>query len=356
MANVELIHVTKKYGESLAVSDLSLKIMQGELVALLGPSGCGKTTTLQMLAGFTELTSGDILVNGKSIKNVPPHKRNIGVVFQSYALFPHLSVFDNVAFGLRMRNMNQADIGPKVKRALDIVQLTALEDRYPKQMSGGQQQRVALARALVIEPEVLLLDEPLSNLDANLREQMRFEIREIQKRVGITTVFVTHDQSEAMAVADRLVVMSNGGIRQVGTAREIYQSPIDLFVTKFIGHANILHGIVLSNQNGIVHIQLSPGNVIRIQNNLYFDVGQQIVLALRPEMLSITNQPSTENNQLQGIIERFNYLGDKINISINFGEFKLTAIISSNYFNLSIGSPAFVNWPITDGILFSNPI
>lgn len=355
MANVELIHVTKKYGESLAVSDLSLKIMQGELVALLGPSGCGKTTTLQMLAGFTELTSGDILVNGKSIKNVPPHKRNIGVVFQSYALFPHLSVFDNVAFGLRMRNMNQADIGPKVKRALDIVQLTALEDRYPKQMSGGQQQRVALARALVIEPEVLLLDEPLSNLDANLREQMRFEIREIQKRVGITTVFVTHDQSEAMAVADRLVVMSNGGIRQVGTAREIYQSPIDLFVTKFIGHANILHGSVLSNQNGIVHIQLSPGNVIRIQNNLYFDVGQQVVLALRPEMLAITNQPSTENNQLQGIIERFNYLGDKINISINFGEFKLTAIISSNYFNLSIGSPAFVNWPITDGILFSNP-
>ncbi|NBS75530.1 MAG: ABC transporter ATP-binding protein, partial [Betaproteobacteria bacterium] len=306
MANVELIHVTKKYGETAAVSDLSLSIAQGELVALLGPSGCGKTTTLQMLAGFTELTSGDILVNGKSIKNVPPHKRNIGVVFQSYALFPHLSVFDNVAFGLRMRNMNQVDIGAKVKRALDNVQLSALEDRYPKQMSGGQQQRVALARALVIEPEVLLLDEPLSNLDANLREQMRFEIREIQKRVGITTVFVTHDQSEAMAVADRLVVMSNGGIRQVGTARDIYQSPIDLFVTQFIGHANILNGKVLSSQNNITQVQLSTGDVVQMHNQHGFDANQPVVLALRPELLTITHQPVFGNNQLQGEIDRVN--------------------------------------------------
>ena len=352
MANVELINVTKKYGESSAVSDLSLKINQGELVALLGPSGCGKTTTLQMLAGFTELTSGDILVNGESIKNVPSHKRNIGVVFQSYALFPHLSVFDNVAFGLRMRNMNHADIAPKVKRALDIVQLAALEDRYPKQMSGGQQQRVALARALVIEPEVMLLDEPLSNLDANLREQMRFEIREIQKRIGITTVFVTHDQSEALAVADRLVVMSNGGIRQVGTARDIYQSPIDLFVTQFIGHANILNGKVLSSQNNITQVQLSTGDVVQMHNQHGFDSNQPVVLALRPELLTITLQPVFGNNQLEGVIDRVNYLGDKINIGLNIGGLKLTAVIPSNQVNLSIGYTAFINWPVTDGVLF----
>ena len=233
MATVELQNVTKSYGDVVAVSDLSLRIEHGEFVALLGPSGCGKTTTLQMLAGFVEATSGDIRIDGKPMRGIPPHKRNIGVVFQSYALFPHLTVLDNVGFGLKMRNVERDEIArarpagarPRAARRRSI-------RRYPRELSGGQQQRVALARALVIEPSVLLLDEPLSNLDANLREQMRFEIREIQKRIGITTVFVTHDQNEAMAAADRLVVMSKGEIRQVGSAREIYETPSDLFVAR----------------------------------------------------------------------------------------------------------------------------
>ena len=244
MATVSLQHVTKRYGDVVAVSDVTLAIEHGEFVALLGPSGCGKTTTLQMLAGFVEATSGDIVIDGKPMRGIPPHKRNIGVVFQSYALFPHLTVFDNVAFGLKMRDVERAQISDRVHRALGLVRLTGLDRRYPRALSGGQQQRVALARALVIEPAVLLLDEPLSNLDANLREQMRFEIREIQKRIGITTVFVTHDQNEAMAAADRLVVMSKGEIRQIGTAQDIYERPRDLFVATFIGHANLLHGKV----------------------------------------------------------------------------------------------------------------
>jgi putative spermidine/putrescine transport system ATP-binding protein len=213
MATVSLQHVTKSYGDVVAVSDVTLTVEHGEFVALLGPSGCGKTTTLQMLAGFVEATSGDIFIDGKPMRGIPPHKRNIGVVFQSYALFPHLTVFDNVAFGLKMRNVESPELAERVHRALHLVQLTGLDRRYPRELSGGQQQRVALARALVIEPSVLLLDEPLSNLDANLREQMRFEIREIQKRIGITTVFVTHDQNEAMAAADRMVVMTKGEIR-----------------------------------------------------------------------------------------------------------------------------------------------
>src|SRR5262245_13582626 len=245
MATVSLQRVTKRYGQVVAVSNVTLDVDDGEFVALLGPSGCGKTTTLQMLAGFVEPTSGDILIDGKPVRGIPPYKRNIGVVFQNYALFPHLTVFDNVAFGLKMRNVEHAQIVGRVRRALDLVQLDGLDQRYPRELSGGQQQRVALARALVIEPAVLLLDEPLSNLDANLREQMRFEIREIQKRIGITTLFVTHDQTEAMAAADRMVVMSNGEIRQVGTAREIYERPRDLFVATFIGQANLLRGKVV---------------------------------------------------------------------------------------------------------------
>src|SRR5262245_15058789 len=240
MATVSLQRVTKRYGQVVAVSNVTLDVDDGEFVALLGPSGCGKTTTLQMLAGFVEATSGDIFIEGKPMRGIPPHKRNIGVVFQNYALFPHLTVFDNVAFGLKMRNVEHAQVVGRVRRALDLVQLEALDRRYPRELSGGQQQRVALARALVIEPAVLLLDEPLSNLDANLREQMRFEIREIQKRIGITTVFVTHDQTEAMAAADRMVVMPKGEIRHIGAARERHGEPGDRLRPPFNGQASPL--------------------------------------------------------------------------------------------------------------------
>jgi len=353
MAFLELSNVTKKYGNTAVVSDISLKIERGELMAFLGPSGCGKTTTLQMLAGFTDITSGEIHVDSKPMHDVPPHKRNIGVVFQSYALFPHLTVFENVAFGLKMRNLDKSEMAPRVKRALDMVQLSAMEDRYPKALSGGQQQRVALARALVIEPAVLLLDEPLSNLDANLREQMRFEIREIQKRIGITTVFVTHDQSEAMAVADRLVIMSKGVIRQVGTARQIYETPADLFVAEFIGQANIIQGEVVATDDAeSMEVRVSPSIAVRVRHQGQVRPGQRVTMALRPEMIRLARQPQPGVNNLSCDIVRLNYLGSTLNVGVQVDGFPLTVILPADGETYHEGERALLCWPSSAGIVF----
>ena len=352
MAFLELSNLTKKYGNTAVVSDVSLKIEQGELVAFLGPSGCGKTTTLQMLAGFIEITSGEIHVDSNPMRDVPPHRRNIGVVFQSYALFPHLTVYENVAFGLKMRRLDPSEMAPRVKRALDMVQLTSMEGRYPKALSGGQQQRVALARALVIEPAVLLLDEPLSNLDANLREQMRFEIREIQKRIGITTVFVTHDQSEAMAVADRLVIMSKGVIRQVGTARQIYETPTDLFVAEFIGQANIVQGEVVSTDAAFIEVRLSPTIAVKVQHKGHVRSGQRVTIALRPEMIRLARQPQPGMNNLSCDIVRLNYLGSTLNAGVQVDGFPLTVILPAEGQTYQEGEKALLCWPPSAGIIF----
>jgi len=351
MATVEINDVTKKYNGIVAVSGLSLRISHGEFVALLGPSGCGKTTTLQMLAGFIEPTTGEILVDSCSVRGVPPHKRNIGVVFQSYALFPHLNVFDNVGFGLKMRGIAPADIAKRVKRALGIVQLSSLDNRYPRELSGGQQQRVALARAIVIEPAVLLLDEPLSNLDANLREQMRFEIREIQKRVGITTVFVTHDQNEAMAAADRLVVMSKGEIRQVGTAQEIYETPVDPFVARFIGQANLLRGKVTDVRGDEAELGLPSGQRIVARNRGGATVGQAAVLALRPEDLHLASQVQAGMNNITGKLSRLNYLGSYINAELRSGELSIAITVPRGGTIGREGEEIFAYWPPTAGVL-----
>ena len=351
MATVELKQISKSYGDSVAVADLSLHIAHGEFVALLGPSGCGKTTTLQMLAGFIDPSGGDILVDGHSMRGVPPHKRNIGVVFQSYALFPHLTVFDNVAFGLKMRKLPKAEVATRVARALDLVQLTSLEQRYPRALSGGQQQRVALARALVIEPSVLLLDEPLSNLDANLREQMRFEIREIQKRIGITTVFVTHDQNEAMAAADRLVVMSKGEIRQVGTGQEIYEAPADLFVAKFIGQANLMRGKVIALRGDDAELDVFPKVVIRAPHHGRVQAGARAALALRPEDLRLAAAPEPGMNNLAGTVTRVNYLGATLHVVVKVGELSLALTLPRGAFQVAEGQSANVCWPASAGIL-----
>jgi len=351
MAAVELNNVSKNYGDTVAVRELSLRIAQGEFVALLGPSGCGKTTTLQMIAGFVESTAGDILVGGQSMRGIPPHKRNIGVVFQSYALFPHLSVFDNVAFGLRMRNVGHAEIAKRVARALDLVQLGTLDQRYPKALSGGQQQRVALARALVIEPSVLLLDEPLSNLDANLREQMRFEIREIQKRIGITTVFVTHDQNEAMAAADRLVVMSKGGIRQVGTAQEIYEAPVDLFVAEFIGQANLLRGTIIANSSAQATLAIAAAGEVIVPNRDRIATGRSAALALRPEDLQLASVPQPGRNNLAGRITRVAYLGASINVGVHVGDLALVVALARGAYPVANGHDVVVHWSPSAGIL-----
>ncbi|MBL6457958.1 ABC transporter ATP-binding protein [Belnapia sp. T6] len=242
MGTLGLDSLSRRYGGTVAVERVDLEVAEGELVALLGPSGCGKTTTLRMVAGFVPPSSGTVRIGGRDVTRLPPHARDTGMVFQSYALFPHMSVGRNVAFGLEMRGIGKAERETRVREALRLVRLEGLEDRLPRQLSGGQQQRVALARALVVNPAVFLLDEPLSNLDAKLRAEVRAEIRGLQQRLGLTTLFVTHDQEEALTMADRLVVMERGRVRQVGTAEAIYARPADLFVAGFIGRINVLRG------------------------------------------------------------------------------------------------------------------
>ena len=240
MSFLQLKSLSKKFGTFTAVEDFNLDIAKGEFVSLLGPSGCGKTTTLQMIAGFLEPTAGAITVEGEDLVAIPSAKRNIGIVFQSYALFPHLTVAQNIAFGLEMRGVTVIERDRRIARAIDIVHLKGFEARYPKQLSGGQQQRVALARAIVIEPRILLLDEPMSNLDAKLREDMQLELRQIQQDLGITTLLVTHDQHEAMALSDRIAVMHGGRIVQVGAPYDIYENPADSFVSTFLGKSNLI--------------------------------------------------------------------------------------------------------------------
>jgi ABC-type Fe3+/spermidine/putrescine transport system ATPase subunit len=240
MSFVEFQRVTKKFGSTVAVDDLDIAIKQGEFFSLLGPSGCGKSTTLRMLAGFLTPSSGRIKVNGRDITDLPPEARGIGIVFQNYAIFPHMNVFDNIAFGLVERGESKSEIKRKVEAALEQVGLSGFGERYERELSGGQKQRVALARVLVIEPEILLLDEPLSALDKKMREEMKFWIKDIQKSIGITTIYVTHDQSEALTMSDRIAVMNDGKMLQVGTPVEIYEEPASRFIAEFIGDSNLL--------------------------------------------------------------------------------------------------------------------
>src|SRR5580704_2319220 len=247
MAGISLRSITKRFADIVAVDDLTLDVADGVIVVLLGPSGCGKTTTLRVIAGFVEATAGSIRIGARDLTHEPPYRRNIGFVFQSYALFPHLDVSENVAFGLRRRRLTEREIGERVARALALVKLDDLGARMPRQLSGGQQQRVAIARALVIEPDVLLLDEPLSNLDAKLRQEVRIEIRQLQRKTGVTAVMVTHDQEEAMATSDLIGVMEAGRILQLGPAVEVYHRPRTPFVARFLGAANLLDGKVVGH-------------------------------------------------------------------------------------------------------------
>lgn len=311
MARVHLQGLAKRYGDTVAVEGLDLTVEQGELVAFLGPSGCGKTTTLRMIAGFVKATSGKILFDDHDVTYKPPHRRNTGLVFQSYALFPHLSVFENVAYGLRMRRVKDADIQTRVQDAMERVRISEFAQRLPKQLSGGQQQRVALARALVIEPDVLLLDEPLSNLDAKLRSEVRIEIRGIQQALGLTTLFVTHDQEEAMSIADRLVVMSRGRVEQVGTPRDLYHRPRSRFVADFIGRSSFLQG----RMEGSVFVT-DAGARIGVAKS---DIGKSDakLLGVRPEHIQIVrNDGDGYGTSLSGTVEHMTYLGPSIELAV----------------------------------------
>jgi spermidine/putrescine ABC transporter ATP-binding subunit len=322
---VDLKGVTLTYGAFVAVKDVDLKIDKGSFVTLLGPSGCGKTTILRSIAGLVTPTSGEIVVAGRLINDVPIYKRNIGLVFQNYALFPHKSVADNIAFGLKYRDVPKDEIARKVKRALDMVRLPGVEKKLPSQLSGGQQQRIALARAIVIEPDVLLLDEPLSALDAHLREEMRTELKIIQREVGITTIFVTHDQEEALAMSDRIVVMNHGLIEQNGTPEDVYRMPATKFVASFLGQSNLMAGTIAQTGNGSARITLDNGASIEAKAPASAKAGSKVTVIVRAQRLEVGKKAANGANKLKGKIAATSYLGGTAIYAIDAEGLKLQA-------------------------------
>ena len=309
---LELRRVRKTFGRTVAVAGIDLAVQRAEFVGLLGPSGCGKTTTLRVVAGFERPDNGEVVIKGRTVTELPAHRRDIGIVFQSYALFPHMTVFQNVAYGLRVRGLPKHEIGPRVADALELVHLRELEHRYPRQLSGGQQQRVALARAVVIQPTVLLLDEPLSNLDAKLRLEMRGELRRLQRRLEIATIFVTHDQEEALSMADRIVVMNEGRVDQIGTAEEIYNRPRTRFVAEFIGMCNFLPGQVVLVTGDHFRFRAGDLEVAVAIDGAAPAPGTQGTLSLRPEVIRILGageSPPAGVNVAHGQVREITYLG-----------------------------------------------
>ena len=310
-AAVRLADVTAKYGELVAVNRVTLEVRRGEFFSVLGPSGCGKTTTLRSIAGLTRIWSGTIELFGRDVTDLPPDKRNIGLVFQNYALFPHMTIAENIGFGLRMRRFPRSEIPQRVERILDLVGLAGTGKRYPNQISGGQQQRVALARALVIEPELLLLDEPLSNLDAKLRKSMQIELRALQQRVGITAMYVTHDQEEAMTLSDRIAVMNNGEISQLGTPVEIYRRPANRFVAQFIGRVNLLGGR-LEPIGAETRLVLASGDCLDVPASLSNSAAKDgtVHVIVRPENVQISEAPGrSEHGPVAALIVQAVYTG-----------------------------------------------
>jgi spermidine/putrescine transport system ATP-binding protein len=312
--DVRLERVTKTFGEALAVDDLSLDIAEGEFFSMLGPSGCGKTTTLRMIGGFEEPSRGTVFLGGRDVTDQPPYKRDVNTVFQSYALFPHLNVFENVAFGLRRKKVAKTEVTARVHDALRLVEMTGFETRKPGQMSGGQQQRVALARALVNHPKVLLLDEPLGALDLKLRKQMQLELKRIQQEVGITFIYVTHDQEEAMTMSNRLAVMRAGRAEQVGPPEEVYENPQTQFVAAFLGASNLLEGDLKQQGNGTSTVLLAGGDFVHLPNERApFGVGESVLVGVRPEKITIRSDGGgpTESgwNSVTGLLRMATYIG-----------------------------------------------
>ena len=314
---VEFERVQKSYdGETLVIKDLNLNIETGEFLTMLGPSGSGKTTCLMMLAGFEPATYGEIYLNGQPINRIAPHRRGIGIVFQNYALFPHMTVAENLAFPLRVRRLSKADTDERVKRVLDMVRLQGFDGRRPAQLSGGQQQRVAVARALVFGPELVLMDEPLGALDKNLREEMQYEIKHIHEELGVTVVYVTHDQSEALTLSNRIAVFDDGVIRQLATPDILYEQPENAFVAQFIGENNRLHGKVASMDRTYCKVVLDDGAIIRALKVNIDAEGAHTTLSLRPERVTIAPSSGTADNLIGGRVEELIYLGDHIRVRL----------------------------------------
>jgi spermidine/putrescine ABC transporter ATP-binding subunit len=353
---VSLKNVTKRFGNFEAVGNLSLEIYEGEFLFLLGPSGSGKTTTLRMIAGYEQPTEGTIEIDGKVVNEVPIHERDIGMVFQNYALFPHKTVTENVGFGLKMRGVGKKERRAKVKGALELVRLSGMEDRYPRQLSGGQQQRVALARALVFHPSLLILDEPLANLDKKLRDNMRFELKSLQEKIGITTIFVTHDQEEALTMADRTAVMDYGKLIQVGTPSEIYNSPKSKFVATFIGETNSFRGRISGKEDGCARVDVEGGWQVSLcgENSVCGSLdkctaGCMVDFFIRPERIQIaSNKEMAEGNNIyEGRIIFITYLGAQVMYLVEIGReaiFKVSQPTPTGVADYKIGDTVSLSW------------
>jgi spermidine/putrescine transport system ATP-binding protein len=315
-AFVEFKGIVKQYGKVTAVKKVDLKIPEGSLVTLLGPSGCGKTTLLRMLAGLEDPTDGDIFVKGKRINDTPIHKRNLGMIFQNYALFPHKTIFDNVAFGLKYRGVSKDEMKNKVLNALEMVRLPGVENRMPSMLSGGQQQRIALARAIVIEPDVLLMDEPLSALDENLREEMRREIDNLQQNLGVTTIFVTHDQREALSMSDKVVVMKDGILQQEGSPEEVYNNSVNHFVADFLGHSNFLEATVKEKTGEYATVTLNDDKEYLATPAVEFEKGDKAEMVIRAQKITLSYEQDSDNdngmNVFSGKIIDRSYMGGEV--------------------------------------------
>jgi spermidine/putrescine ABC transporter ATP-binding subunit len=353
MSQVDIIKAVKRYGELAALDSVSMSFRDGEFFGLLGPSGSGKTTMLRAIAGFVVLDEGEVRIDGKDIGATPVHQRNIGMVFQNYALFPHMTVAENVAFGLDVRGVAAAEQRQRVADALAMVRLTGFEQRKPKQLSGGQQQRVALARALVTRPKVLLLDEPLGALDKHLRQEMQIELKRIQRDVGITTIFVTHDQEEALTLSDRVAIFNAGRIVQAGAPGEVYARPVNRFAAGFLGEANFLNGQVAAVTNGWAQVTLSSGAIATLEAQ-GLTIGQNALLTVRPERLAIHPSSDTTpgNNRLNGTVGEVIFSGNSTSYRINCGD-QLISVFRQNDGQpiLASGTAVSLNWEPDDAVL-----
>jgi putative spermidine/putrescine transport system ATP-binding protein len=352
-AMVRFVNVQKSYdGETLVVKNLNLDIAKGEFVTMLGPSGSGKTTTLMMLAGFEPATHGEIYLKGNPINNVPPHKRGIGMVFQNYALFPHMTVNENLAFPLEVRDVPKPEIEDRVKKVLKMVELPAMGNRRPGQLSGGQQQRIAVARALVFEPDLVLMDEPLGALDKQLREQMQYEIKHIHERLGVTVVYVTHDQGEALTMSNRIAVFNDGVIQQLSTPDELYERPRNSFVAQFIGENNKLKGTVEAiARDGVASVKLDSGEVVKAAAVNVTAKGERTLLSVRPERIEINPAKGRADVMLTGEVAETIYLGDHIRMRLDVAghdDFVVKLPNKAGNEELSKGSKVKVGWKAED--------
>lgn len=346
---VSLKRLGKRFNEVVAVDRVTLEVYTGEFLTLLGPSGSGKTTTLMMIAGFEFPTEGEILVEGKDISDVPPSKRNIGMVFQNYALFPHMTVYENIAFPLKMRKFTKTEIVTRVETALEKVKLPGFERRYPKQLSGGQQQRIALARALVFDPPLLLMDEPLGALDKKLREYMQLEIKSLQRDLKITTIYVTHDQGEALTMSNRIAVFNEGRVEQVGTPEEIYDQPANKFVADFIGETNFLEGNITQVTDTGCQFRSLGGSEFRLIVKRNLAIGEKVLVALRPEKIVILKEKVQGFNHIEGLVEEVIYVGETRRYRVKLNERETLYVKQQADFltNPAKGSErVMVGWPV----------